>query len=996
MDLIVDLLSKTLSFGPVPPTLCATVTGTLAFVKRGVPVRLTSGLGILIGVNSWINPSTTLLASAIPVRPAADGSPYTYSLSLNTAPLLALFTSGVLSYDCRIEVEWETAVGSGLYHKSSPRKMTVDVTAILSGSVAPVPLSAANDFFVASGDGLTVDINAGKLGGSIIAAQSGVVITNATNYVELDGSGVAAVNTTGWTDGYYPLAVVVASAGAITSNSDRRAWINGGSGGADITTENLLWVDKSGDDANDGSLAAPFLTLAAAKAAAVSGTTVMVAPGTYAVTASILKNGVNWHFEAGATVTKSITGAGPVGILDDGGAAITSIITGEGVFSTTSTSVELHGCVKTSHASSVVTVHARRITAAQTTGDGGYPSAVFGAAGSLTVECSESISASDPTETAFGLAVYWSNGSLYVRAPKIFATECAYYGDCTSTPTGDAFVSADDIYITGTGYANALPVINDASTNASAASWVVAKTIRSPVASIPSVSGVNTFAARLYVTAQKLFGSVQNVGTGLLYVNAEKIAATANGASGNPALVYSTGGTTRIACRHYDPASFTGQMIKVTGGTVYLRGGDFTGGASANGLEVTSGTVIAEGLRFNTSANSGTNAMAVSGGTLSLNQSVAVAHASGKDIAQSGGTVTVTGGSGSGTLGAFTTSGTVGYTKAPTALLADTATALATVRTIGGSNFDGTANVTSFPSPGAIGGGTPDTGAFTTLNSSAFSASANVQALRRQAVNLSAGNATITAGSNAVDITALSGDRTLTLPAANAVPAGFPIVIRDVSGSPSPTNNAAITRAGSDTIEPFSSTAWRLTKPYQSVTFTSDGTSKWTVQIPPIIGNAGQVELWTQNSFASGNYAGIILGGNAPTIYFNLDNNNVVLVNTTSLQLISVNFLAYSDNTNDIGASGANRFRDLWLARNASIGGTLAVTGASTLTGGITDATNIPLGTGTGTKIGTATGQKLAFWNATPVVQQVLATGAAATVDDVIALLQTLGLCKQS
>ncbi len=57
---------------------------------------------------------------------------------------------------------------------------------------------------------------------------------------------------------------------------------------------------------------------------------------------------------------------------------------------------------------------------------------------------------------------------------------------------------------------------------------------------------------------------------------------------------------------------------------------------------------------------------------------------------------------------------------------------------------------------------------------------------------------------------------------------------------------------------------------------------------------------------------------------------------------------------------------------------------------------NIALGTGAGTQIGTATGQKLAFWGITPVAQQVLATGAAKTADDIIALLQLLGLCKQS
>lgn len=61
-----------------------------------------------------------------------------------------------------------------------------------------------------------------------------------------------------------------------------------------------------------------------------------------------------------------------------------------------------------------------------------------------------------------------------------------------------------------------------------------------------------------------------------------------------------------------------------------------------------------------------------------------------------------------------------------------------------------------------------------------------------------------------------------------------------------------------------------------------------------------------------------------------------------------------------------------------------------------TDAINIIVGTSTGSKIGTSTSQKLGFWNATPVVQQVLATGAFHVVDDVISFLQTIGLCKQS
>jgi len=57
---------------------------------------------------------------------------------------------------------------------------------------------------------------------------------------------------------------------------------------------------------------------------------------------------------------------------------------------------------------------------------------------------------------------------------------------------------------------------------------------------------------------------------------------------------------------------------------------------------------------------------------------------------------------------------------------------------------------------------------------------------------------------------------------------------------------------------------------------------------------------------------------------------------------------------------------------------------------------DLVLGTTTGTKIGTATAQKLSFWGVAPVVQQVLATGTGKTADNILTMLQTLGLCKQT
>jgi hypothetical protein len=52
-------------------------------------------------------------------------------------------------------------------------------------------------------------------------------------------------------------------------------------------------------------------------------------------------------------------------------------------------------------------------------------------------------------------------------------------------------------------------------------------------------------------------------------------------------------------------------------------------------------------------------------------------------------------------------------------------------------------------------------------------------------------------------------------------------------------------------------------------------------------------------------------------------------ITTTSVGA-NANLLAITDNSFDIGASGATRFRDFFLARNAVIGGTLSVTGIST------------------------------------------------------------------
>lgn len=72
------------------------------------------------------------------------------------------------------------------------------------------------------------------------------------------------------------------------------------------------------------------------------------------------------------------------------------------------------------------------------------------------------------------------------------------------------------------------------------------------------------------------------------------------------------------------------------------------------------------------------------------------------------------------------------------------------------------------------------------------------------------------------------------------------------------------------------------------------------------------------------------------------------------------------------------KYNGLNTNTNAVFGGTLTVTGAQSFTGNLTlaDAANVIVGSTTGSKIATATTQKLGFFNATPVVQPA-ATGSS-------------------
>ena len=75
--------------------------------------------------------------------------------------------------------------------------------------------------------------------------------------------------------------------------------------------------------------------------------------------------------------------------------------------------------------------------------------------------------------------------------------------------------------------------------------------------------------------------------------------------------------------------------------------------------------------------------------------------------------------------------------------------------------------------------------------------------------------------------TSITAARVVTLPAANAVPAGYRLLVLDSSGSASGVNTITLTRVGTDTINGGTTSAIVLAYGVREIV--SDGVSKWTV-----------------------------------------------------------------------------------------------------------------------------------------------------------------------
>lgn len=105
-------------------------------------------------------------------------------------------------------------------------------TTVRSGQVRDESLLVDDlkDFAPEAGAGLNLTVFAGRIrDNNVITEQSdqSILLTaSSTNYVEINNVGTATFNTTGFTSGKIPVAIVTTNGSTILTITDKRAWVS--------------------------------------------------------------------------------------------------------------------------------------------------------------------------------------------------------------------------------------------------------------------------------------------------------------------------------------------------------------------------------------------------------------------------------------------------------------------------------------------------------------------------------------------------------------------------------------------------------------------------------------------------------------------------------------------------------------------------------------------------------------------------------------------------
>jgi len=396
-----------------------------------------------------------------------------------------------------------------------------------------------------------------------------------------------------------------------------------------------LRVNKLGNDDSGtrGNLVWSYLTLGAAKAAAQSGDTIVVGPGVYNEK-NLLKNGVSWHFEAGATI--NYTGTTDGGVFDDSAdganGPVVCKITGYGEFY----SAPASGIAPTFYIQDPGSF--LEIECISIGGDNDDDVPIFlHTAGVIGVKCFRLFSLGLTT------TVFWQNGKLEIQCHEITAQSWPVWSEVENgaVVTGDMHIQAFRIETSGN-----YPAITFNDDNANARVWINAQIIIGAYTGMDVGKGSVVNGAKYYVTAQKIthnptdagaYGTIQ-LYSGNLYLTVQKMTQPSRSSDCG---IFTTGTGTTFLSAEIGTMEFLGDSLNAVqwdnaNATGEIRIGSCTVSSSAGGLVISAGTLSLQNCYINTAANIGTNPINKTGGTLRLYGTTLVAEATRDSIEATG------------------------------------------------------------------------------------------------------------------------------------------------------------------------------------------------------------------------------------------------------------------------------------------------------------------------------------------------------------------------